>query len=105
MADRIRQRKTEQINFRIDEATRAALEEIKSTYGYSNDADAIRGLISFAKNQERLTAEVEGRVIKMAIPIFESKMRDFFKSDQFKEIVLRIVLEELANDPSEFSNL
>jgi len=95
MADRIRQRKTEQINFRIDEATRASLEEIKSTYGFSNDADAIRGLIILAKNQERLTAEVEGRVINKTIPILESRLRELFKSEEFKELVLQIVLDEL----------
>ncbi len=95
MVDRIRQRKTEQINIRIDEATRAALEEIKSSYGYSNDANAIRGLIFLAKNQERLIAEIEGRVINKTIPILDSRMREFFKSDEFKELVLQIVLEEL----------
>lgn len=99
MADPIRQRKTKQLNIRIDEATRAALEEIKKTYGYSNDPDAIRGLIFLAKNQERLIAEVEGRVLNKVIPILESRYAEFFKSDEFKELILQVVLEEFAPDP------
>jgi hypothetical protein len=99
MADRIRQRKTEQINFRVDEATRDALEEIKATYGYSNDADAIRGLIILAKNQERLIAEIEGRVINKTLPILDSKMMEFFQSDEFKGLVLQIVLDGLTTVP------
>jgi hypothetical protein len=32
----------------------------KLPYGFSNDADGILGLITIARNRERLTAEVEG---------------------------------------------
>ena len=99
MADPIRQLKTEQLNIWIDEATRAALEEIKKTYGYSNDPDAIRGLIFLAKNQERLIAEIEGRVLNKVIPILENRFLDFFKSDEFKELILQTVLDELPTEP------
>lgn len=90
-----REAKEDKIYARIDESLRGSLEEVKQIYGFGSDSDAIRGLITIAKNQERLTAEVEGRVINKVIPILESRMRDFFKSEQFKEIVLQIVLDEL----------
>ena len=54
------QRKTEKINVRVDESTRAAPESIKIAYGFSSDVNAIRGLITIAKNRGRLTTEVEG---------------------------------------------
>lgn len=94
-----REAKEDKIYARIDESLRESLEEVKRIYGFGSDSDAIRGLITIAKNQERITAEVEGRVINKTIPILESRIMDFFKSEQFKEIVLQIVLEELPPEP------
>jgi len=53
------------------------------------------GLITIAENQERLTAEVEGRVIDEARPILGSRMTEFFRSEHFKKLVLQVVLEGL----------
>ncbi len=90
-----RETKEDKIYARIDESLRESLEEVKQMYGFGSDSDAIRGLITIAKNREQLTAEVEGRVLDKALPLLESRLREFFKSDEFKELVLQIVLDEL----------
>lgn len=94
-----RETKEDKIYARIDESLRENLEEVKQVYGFGSDSDAIRGLITIAKNREQLTAEVEGRVLRDALPILESRLKEFFQSEEFKELVLQIVLDELTVEP------
>ncbi len=101
VADRIRQTKTEQINFRLDDTTRADLEKIKEIYGYPNDADAIRGMIKFLRNKEMLISEVEGRIFERIGPYFDTKFKSALHSDEFKEIIRDLmdeVIQEERND-------
>jgi hypothetical protein len=37
-------------------------------------------------------------VIDKAIPILESRVMEFFRSEQFKELVIQMVLEELPSE-------
>lgn len=94
-----REAKEDKVYARIDESLRESLEDVKQMYGFGSDSDAIRGLITLAKNREQLTAEVEGRVLRDALPILESRLKEFFQSEEFKELVLQIVLDELTIVP------
>lgn len=94
-----REAKEDKVYARIDESLRESLEDVKQMYGFGSDSDAIRGLITLAKNREQLTAEVEGRVLRDALPILESRLKEFFQSEEFKELVLQIVLDELTTVP------
>jgi len=88
----------DRVTARIDDAARKSLEEIKSRYNWGSDPEAIRGMINLLRNEDRLFADVEGRITNRMVAIFESRLNDIFRSEEFKELILDIIIEELNKE-------
>ena len=86
---------------RLDEKLRAALDVIKETYNFDTDPEAIRGLIRFHSNQDRLISEIEGRLLEMFIPILEVRMKAYYSTEEFKDLVRALVDEILHEEIGE----
>lgn len=89
----------DRVTARIDEGARKSLDEIKRKYNFGSDSEAIRGMINLLRNEDLLFAEIEGRITNRIIPIFELKLNETLRSEEFKELILQIVLEELDSEP------
>jgi Arc/MetJ-type ribon-helix-helix transcriptional regulator len=92
-----RARKEEQFSVRLDEKLRIALDEIKETYKYDTDPEAIRGLIRFHSNRERFIAEIEGRLIEKLVPILETRLKEYYSTEEYKEVV-RALMDEIIKE-------
>lgn len=95
MAPRSEDIKEDRIHVRIDERTRAAFEAVKEIYGFKTDADAIRGLIAILLNREKTLAEVEGRVVWALRPYIQEQMREYGRTEEYKDLVRALVDEVL----------
>ena len=91
----LRQGEAELIIFWVGETTQAFWEEITRFYGFFTDADAPHRQITSAENLERLTAEVEERVLSKPVPILESRRAGLFRTEWLEGLVPHIVLAEL----------
>ena len=93
-----RGKREDRIDVRIDERTRAAFEEVKEFYGFKGDADAIRGMIAILKNREKTVAEVEGRVAATLRPYVEEQIREYGRTEEYKDLVRALVDEVLKEE-------
>lgn len=88
----------DRITARIDDAARKSLEEIKIRYNWGSDPEAIRGMINLLRNEDRLFADLEGRITNRILALFESRLNDIFQSNEFKDLILDIIFEELNKE-------
>lgn len=89
---------------RLDESLRVALDKIKEIYNYDTDPEAIRGLIRFHSTQERFISEIEGRLLEKYIPILEARMKAYYSTDEFREIVRALMDEVIAESEEDVNN-
>ena len=92
-----RDKREDRIDVRIDERTRAAFEAVKEIYGFKTDADAIRGIIAILYNRERTMAEIEGRLIGMLVPILETRLKEYYSTEEYKALV-RALMDDILNE-------
>ena len=88
---------SKQVGVRLDEAMQADLDEIRQHFGFKNNSDAIRGLITIFKTKEILLAEIEGRLLEKFTPILEARLKDYYATDEFKELI-RSIMDEVIKD-------
>lgn len=92
-----RARKEEQFSVRLDAKLRIALDEIKEIYKYDTDPEAIRGLIRLHSNQERFIAEIEGRLIGKLVPILETRLKEYYSTEEYKALI-RALMDDILNE-------
>jgi len=92
-----RVRKEDQFSVRLDGRLRIALDEIKEIYNYDSDPEAIRGLIRFHSNQERFISEIEGRLIEKLVPILEARLKEYYSTEEYKDLV-RALMDEIIKE-------
>jgi len=90
-------RKDDQISVRLDATLRAALEDIKTEYGFATDSDAIRGMIVLFWNKNVIAAEVEGRVMATLRPYIQEQMQEYGRTEEYKDLV-RALVDEILHE-------
>lgn len=94
---RSKDKKEDKIEVRIDERTRAAFEEVKEIYGFKSDADAMRGIIAILHNREKTIAEIEGRLIEKLVPILETRLKEYYSTEEYKALI-RALMDDILNE-------
>lgn len=93
-----RAKREDRVDVRIDERTRAALEDVKEFYGFGTDADAIRGMIAITAGREKIIAEIEGRVMASLRPYIQEMIREYGSTEEYKARVRALIDEVTAED-------
>lgn len=96
-----RVKKEDQISVRLDSKLRASLDEIKEVYGYLTDSDALRGLIQLVHNKNIIAAEVEGRLLERIVPTLEARMKEYYLTEEFKDLIRALMDEIVAEEPED----
>lgn len=96
-----RAKKEDQISVRLDSKMRDSLDEIKEKYGFLTDSDALRGLIMLVRNKDFIASEVEGRVVATLRPYIQEQMREYGRTEEYKDLVRALVDEILHEEMGE----
>ena len=58
---------------------------------------AIRGIIAILYNRERTMAEIEGRLIGKLVPILETRLKEYYSTEEYKALI-RALMDDILNE-------